>query len=177
MIRRYMDDEDGATIDQNGYTDNDPDLTDNTDNEDNDDDQQKITFLCDYDQEDSYISSTEYTTLQLGMTTLVVSSDGIIRKAEEMFSASMGYALPGTPYRTFPVEVYKGVIEEYYVHDIVWRAFNGELPDGWEVRHTFWEPKKGAEFYSNSLENLQIYPSTVSYMPSVRKCLPDLPGH
>lgn len=116
---------------------------------------------------------TEYAVLKIGITTLVVSSDGKIRKMDDVFSSSIGYALPGTPYRTYTVEVSKNEYEEYYVHDLVWRAFNGEPPAGWEVRHNYWEAKDTAGFYSNALENLELYVSTVTYMPSVRTTLPD----
>ena len=123
--------------------------------------------------EDDVPPATEFTMLRIGITSLVVSSDGRIRRLEDVFSSTLGFALPGTPYRTFPVEVCKGHIEDYYVHDLVWRAFNGEPPEGWEVRHSFWEAKNSNEFYSNCLENLQIYPTTVTRLvASVRKSLP-----
>lgn len=115
---------------------------------------------------------TEYTILRVGISTLIVSNTGRIRKSQDMFSSSIGCALPGTPYRTYVVEIDKNKSEEYFVHDLVWRAFNGEPPEGWEVRHNFWEAKKGAEYYDNSLASLEIYPSTVTYMPSIRRTLP-----
>lgn len=115
---------------------------------------------------------TEYTVLRVGISTLIVSNAGRIRKSNDMFSSSIGCALPGTPYRTYVVEIDKNKCEEYFVHDLVWRAFNGEPPEGWEVRHNFWEAKKGAEYYDNSLAALEIYPSTVKYMPSIRRTLP-----
>lgn len=167
-------DEDEAAAELAGHADTDADiLTDNTDNDEVDDYEHRFTFLYDNEAYEPEKRETEYATLQIGAATLVVSSDGRIRNADNMFSSSVGFALPGTPYRTFPVEIYRAQTEEYYVHDIVWRAFNGEPPEGWEVRHSFWEPKNGNDFYSNSLENLQIYPSTVTYLPSVRKCLPE----
>lgn len=127
------------------------------------------TYEPPVDDEDTGV---EYAVLRIGVTTLVISSDGRIRKARDLFASSMGYAYPGTPYRTYVVEVEKDKMEEYFVHDLVWRAFYGEPPEGWEVRHTLWEAKKGQEFYDNSLETLQIYPSTVAYLPSIQKSLP-----
>ena len=114
----------------------------------------------------------EYAILRIGISTLIVSSEGRIRKSNDMFSSSIGCALPGTPYRTYVVEIEKNKWEEYFVHDLVWRAFNGEPPEGWEVRHKFWEAKQGKEFYDNSLSAIEIYPSTVTYLPSKRNSLP-----
>ena len=119
------------------------------------------------------ISITQFAYIKIGITELVVSSDGHIRKTNDMISTSYGFVLPGTPYRTYSVHIDTNKIEEYFVHDIVWRAFNGEPPSGWEVRHTLWEAKSGNEYYSNSLNSLEIYPSTVTYLPSVRHCLPE----
>lgn len=116
-----------------------------------------------------------FTILRIGISELVISSDGYIRKLEDVFSSSKGFVLPGTPYRTYPVEIQKNEIEEYYVHDLIWRAFHGDPPEGWEVRHNYWETKKNNENYSNALADLEIYPSTVTYMPSIRRSLPE-PG-
>ena len=114
----------------------------------------------------------QFSEIKIGITMLIVSNNGIIRKANDIFSSSMGFALIGTPYRTYIVEIKENQYEEYFVHDLVWRAFNGEPPEGWEVRHKFWEAKRCAEYYDNSLDSLDIYPSTVIYMPSMRECLP-----
>lgn len=142
-----------------------------------DDDAQNKAELYQIEQDSSYEDNertiTQYAYIKIGITELVVSSDGHIRKMDDMISTSYGFALPGTPYRTYSVQVEKHKIEEYFVHDIIWRAFHGEPPSGWEVRHNMWEAKTGKECYSNALDNLQIYPSTVTYLPSVRKCLPD----
>ena len=117
---------------------------------------------------------TEFSLLRIGISSLVISSEGKIRKLEDPFSSSYGFALPGTPYRTYPVKITNDNIEEYFVHDLVWRAFHGEPPEGWEVRHNFWESKNTQGVYSNCLENLEIYRSTVTYLtPCVRGCLPE----
>lgn len=124
------------------------------------------------DHREEETEEIEHTMLRIGEASLIISSNGIIRNLKDIFSASMGYALIGTPYRTYIVEIEKNICEEYFVHDLVWRAFNGEPPEGWEVRHKYWETKRGAEMYDNSLDILDIYPSTVVYLPYVRKCLP-----
>jgi hypothetical protein len=124
-------------------------------------------------EDEEFPTVTQYVYIKIGITELVVSSEGTIRKANDIFSTSKGFVLIGTPYRTYPVEIEKHQIEEYYVHDIVWRVFHGDPPEGWEVRHNMWEAKNGNESYSNALNNLNIYPSTVTYMPSVRAYLPE----
>lgn len=124
-------------------------------------------------EDEAFQTATHHAYIKIGLTELVVSSEGTIRKADDIFSTSKGFVLTGTPYRTYPVEIERHKIEEYYVHDIVWRVFHGDPPEGWEVRHNMWEAKTGSESYSNALNNLNIYPITVTYMPSVRACLPE----
>lgn len=127
------------------------------------------------DQQDvgEELPATRFAYIKIGRTELVVSSNGTIRHADDIFSTSHGINLVGTPYRIYPVEVENNLTENYFVHDIVWRAFNGEPPTGWEVRHTMWEAKNGGEIYSNALVDLEIYMSTVTYIPSVRASLPE----
>lgn len=91
---------------------------------------------------------------------LSVSNTGIIHKqGEEVFLGTRGYRLEGTPYRTYPIA---GRV--YFVHDIVWRAFHGEPPQGWEVRHVQSQKRK---VYDNSLHYLTIMPKIVEYHPTL----------
>ncbi len=159
---------------QNENNDYEYDTENDTDELSSDDEYYKQSDIYIGQDDDNKSPATEFSLLKIGITTLVVSSHGRIRKIDDFFSSSLGFALPGTPYRTFPIEVSKNQIEEYYVHDLVWRAFNGEPPDGWEVRHNFWEAKNAKEFYSNSLENLDIYPSSVTHLSRyARNTLPE----
>lgn len=167
MTKKYAEEED-----LDAFCEHETTLCD-TEEEEDDLEEERIAPQSMYELPSEVNEIVEYTTLYIGIASLVVSSDGMIRKKDDIFSTSAGYALPGTPYRTYMVEIEKGKMEEYFVHDLVWRAFYGEPPEGWEVRHSFWEAKKGTTCYDNSLESLQIYPSTVVYLPSVRKCLLD----
>lgn len=75
-----------------------------------------------------------------------------------------GYALPGTPYRTVPIGG-----REYLVHDLVWRAFHGDPPPGFEVRHTRAAAEEalsaGRLAYDNALASLQICQTNIQYQP------------
>ena len=143
-------------------------------NEDNDNDDISEDDRCkhyyqhyDYDHDNdklfdnNSIKTTEYAILNIGITNLVISNQGKIRNLDNVYSTSMGFTLIGTPYRTFPVKVEKNKIEEYFVHDLVWRAFHGDPPHGWEVRHAYVETKRGNEFYNNALEFLELYLSLI----------------
>lgn len=114
-----------------------------------------------------YLVQPKWRRVCLGQAILDISDRGVIRPKCSLFSSTKGFAYIGTPYRTYTVEVEPGVRKEYFVHDLVWRAFNGDPPEGWEVRHTFDEPLKRRKYYSNSLHCLTIVPSTVTLRPTL----------
>lgn len=106
--------------------------------------------------------------IKIGESELEVSSDGAIRKKGDLFQSSEGFALFGTPFRTFPIQIdSSGPAQLWYVHDIVWRAFNGDPPEGWEVRHTYKEAKRRRATYSNALRHLTIFPIETIIRPTL----------
>lgn len=123
----------------------------------------------DLDGESLHITPVVWKSLRIGNAVIGVSSNGSIRLSSSMFDITKGFGLLGTPYRTVPVELEKGDRREYYVHDLVWRAFNGEPPSGWEVRHTYTESLKRRKYYDNSLKNITITPATVEVRPVIVK--------
>lgn len=91
---------------------------------------------------------------------LYISNEGRIREAHDSLSTE-GLCLPGTPFRTYAVEDH-----EYYVHDLVWRAFHGDPPPGWEVRHRA-NAVHGRSKYPNALAALDIFPARVVLRPTL----------
>ena len=105
--------------------------------------------------------------LKIGHAIIDVSSGGEIKPHEALFRlgeqlATPGVPLLGTPYMTYTVEVEQGSYRTYYVHDLVYHAFNGPLPDGFEVRHVPSHTQKARKHYSNRLGCLMICKRTVS---------------
>ena len=96
---------------------------------------------------------------RLGDAAVQVSDQGKIR-CPRLHYVTEGFAVPGTPYRSYPLYVNKdGPATNMYVHDIIWRAFNGEVPNGYDVRHNMWVVKSRVEKYPNNLASLDIYVS------------------
>jgi hypothetical protein len=87
-----------------------------------------------------------------------VSSTGKYKKYDSLDLASEGIQLHGTPYRYATI-----ANKRYFMHELVWHAFYGDPPDGWEVRHkseyTSLRPRR---VYSNHIANITIYPKVVS---------------
>jgi hypothetical protein len=105
--------------------------------------------------------------LRIGEAIIEVSSNGQIKPfgAELRIGyplATDGIQLPGTPYRIYTVEVSQRDVRRYFVHDLVYYAFNGPPPDGYEVRHIAQYANKPRKVYSNRLGVLDIYPIVVS---------------
>jgi hypothetical protein len=99
----------------------------------------------------------EWRTIILGKHRYQVTSNGKIRHFGKMATITEGLHKVGTPYRTFPIELDDGTICHKYMHNIVYEAFNGHPPKGWEVRHHGDIVMKGDRIYSNALEDLEIY--------------------
>lgn len=97
----------------------------------------------------------EWTRLAVGDTVLNVSTDGKFRfDGMPFYCVTGGLPMAGSPYAVLNIEVEPCVYRSYYAHQLVWRAFNGHVPDGWEVRHA------SADYNDNALDNLDIYPTT-----------------
>lgn len=98
--------------------------------------------------------------LKLGKTVLHVCSTGIVRKeGEPFYFVTAGINLIGSPYRYTIVETDNNVFEKVFMHEIIWRAFNGDVPKDWEVRHKPWVPQEYNREYPNDLSCVDIYPS------------------
>lgn len=82
-----------------------------------------------------------------------VSSQGTLKMYQNA-DTTQGWSYPGSPYKIFTTGN-----NAFYVHDIVYRAFRGEPPPGWEVRH------KTRNYTNNALSNLDIYPKLVITTP------------
>lgn len=147
------------------YEDGEADLCDG-DAYDSDDDgyEQRLNYHIDeyytrcYGTEEVDLKEPEkWTWFRMGDAALMVSDEGKIRCPRKHF-VSYGYAIPGSPYSSYPVAIDKFEPPvQMYVHDIVWRAFNGDIPKGYEVRHSMWVIKERQERYSNSITALDIY--------------------
>jgi hypothetical protein len=110
---------------------------------------------------DEQRTPVQWKTVTVGRTTLSVSNEGKIMISP--FYITTGDREIGTPYRYIQVCSEDGIYINHYVHDIVWRAFkNEDVFDGWEVRHFDYTEMDSGKCYINNLENLHVYPNTVS---------------
>lgn len=105
--------------------------------------------------------------LKIGETIIQVSNQGYIKPYKSLYASTLGCIVPGTPYRSYPVEYDRGDVREYYVHELVWWAFQGTVPKGWVVRHKPSYVSIGArKLYSNALCHLDIFPDTMTRVVS-----------
>jgi hypothetical protein len=114
-------------------------------------------------------SVNRWTSIKIMDAILEVSSEGKVRPYNiDMLLgqplATEGIHLKGTPYRTYTVEIEKGVFKQFYMHELVYHAFLGQPPKGYEVRHIPEHTDKPRKTYSNRLGCLTIAPSGISPM-------------
>ncbi len=106
---------------------------------------------------DEDIVPIEWANLHFNTNTIRVSNKGNVKCTDSLFEPTLGTHVSGTPYSMVRVEIDDNVYRNYYVHELVWVAFNGDIPYGWEVGHKVRE----GDIYSNELSNLDIYKTVV----------------
>lgn len=116
---------------------------------------ENITF------EDVKIRPVHMKRLKVGDAVLHVFSNGAIRR-DSFENTSFGFSLAGTPFRTYTLEYKQNEFRTYFMHELVWQAFHGSPPSGWEVRHKPEYTMFARKMYSNALHHLNLYPSIVS---------------
>lgn len=99
--------------------------------------------------------------VKIGDAVLCVFSNGAVRQ-HDFHNTTFGISLAGTPYRTFTLEYQKNDFRTYYIHELVWKAFHGSPPQGWEVRHRPEYTMHAHKMYSNALHHLTTLPSVVT---------------
>jgi hypothetical protein len=102
--------------------------------------------------------------LKLGRTVVCVFSNGAL-KTGGFETTVRGLPLAGTPFRVFTVEWDHGDFRTFMMHEIIWRAFHGPPPQGWEVRHKPEYTIFPRKVYSNALHHLTITPVIVEKLP------------
>lgn len=101
----------------------------------------------------------EWKLVKVGDTVLHVSSHGKVKPYKSLCLSTNGFPVAGTPYYSYPVEHERGMTRNVLVHDLVWQAFRGTVPPGWDVRHTLSHTRFAKRMYSNAIWNLTLYPS------------------
>lgn len=94
--------------------------------------------------------------IKLGTAILEISSIGTIKPYRSFNNSTEGTILEGTPYRYYKVEEGNNKYKNYYVHELVWQAFNGPPPPDYEIKHKPEYVEKYRKLYSNRLHNLTL---------------------
>jgi len=114
-------------------------------------------YLCDLDNVGAHIE--KWSQLRINESVIGVSTMGRVKPIGSLFAAaSLGVSYLGTPYM-----IQRVGDKNYFVHQLVWHAFNGPVPAGKEIRHNAqYVHKRGHKTYSNRLECLECMSITVS---------------
>jgi hypothetical protein len=98
----------------------------------------------------------KWSLIKIGKAILEVSSIGTIKPYRSINNPTEGIILEGTPYRYYRVEENEGEYKNYYVHEIVWQAFNGTPADEYEIKHKPEYTDNYRKIYSNRLHNITL---------------------
>lgn len=174
MTRHYFDEEYNAAPTSPTEADREDYLNDLEDPngmfESNDTDGIYDDYWCnrEYIERSDIQDSIQWEQLKIGKTLLLICSTGLIRRSSDPFwCVTKGVPLTGTPYSYVMIETEDNVYRRYFVHHLVWKAFQGDVPTGWEVRHKPTIPMEYTREYPNDLSMLDIYPITASSCPIV----------
>ena len=151
---RHIEPEDFYTYSNESYDSNERGVDGDGENDD---------YWCHREYMDRMNPSTNailWEPLKIGKTLLHVCSSGVIRRAGDPFwCVTKGIPLTGTPYSYAMIETEDNVYKRFFIHHIVWKAFQGDVPPGWEVRHKPCVPMEYTREYPNDLGLLDIYPA------------------
>ena len=100
--------------------------------------------------------SIRWTLIKIGSTILDVSTIGTIRPYRSSNIPTEGTILEGTPYRYYRVEEGPNKYNCYFVHEIVWQAFNGTPSDEYRIAHKPEYTTSYRKVYSNRLHNITL---------------------
>jgi hypothetical protein len=118
-------------------------------------------FYLEQDRDDIFyeedINPTRWNKIKIANNTIYVSNKGEVKFSDSIFNCSKGIHIEGTPYRSICIPLSNYDTEIYYIHELVWVAFNDDIPEGWFVGHK----DKSSAIYDNSLFNLDLYRTTV----------------
>jgi len=98
----------------------------------------------------------KWSRIKIGKGIYEISSNGLIRPYNSLETSTEGVLVKGTPYRIYKIELSEGIYKNFYMHDLVWFAFNGLPPDGFEVRHKYEYTCKAKKIYVNKLYYLTL---------------------
>ena len=110
------------------------------------------------------IAPEKWKCIKLNGQILMVSTMGRMKPYGDIFAVSSGgVEYPGTPYRYYPIGN-----KNYFVHELVWFAFCGDVADGHEIRHKpHYVQTHDHKLYTNRLECITILPSTIASITKV----------
>jgi hypothetical protein len=155
----YYPDEDNTLADEYGEPWEDDGHEGGSDEHTEDIDDEHEDWYSSRDPDDRSFEPIQWAKLKLGKTVINVCSTGIVRReGDPFYHVTSGVTLVGSPYRYIVVETEDDVFEKFFMHELVWKAFNGEVPNHWEVRHKAWVPLEHNREYPNDLYCVEIYP-------------------
>lgn len=94
--------------------------------------------------------------IKINRQVLEISTYGTIREYKTFDKSTEGKVYEGTPYRYYTIHTLEGKQINYFMHEIIWKAFNGQPPSGYEIRHKPEYLSKYRKIYSNRLHNLEL---------------------
>jgi len=115
----------------------------------------------DYQNDNPYLSEItrpqiKWALIRLDTNVFEISTIGTIKPYRSLEKSTEGTNYSGTPYRYYSVQTKEGYQKNYYVHELVWRAFNGPPHENYEIKHKPEYTAKYRQLYSNSLHNLTL---------------------
>jgi hypothetical protein len=109
------------------------------------------------------MGSIRWAKVELGLTTLFVCNTGgyVRRMGDPFWHVVKGAIMDNSPYSYIMVETEKNKTERFLIHELVWKAFQGDVLPDWELRHKPYIAREFPREYPNDLCHLELYPKVL----------------
>jgi hypothetical protein len=98
--------------------------------------------------------SVRWTIIKIGKEIFEISTYGHIKPYRSLEQSTEGILLQGTPFRYYRFQDNT----KYFMHELVWQAFNGTPMENYEIKHKSEYTNKCHKIYSNRLHNITLVP-------------------
>lgn len=83
----------------------------------------------------NYVKLDEYPNYEIYANSKIIRKEKISKSGKTLKKRELFPTKAKNGYRTVRIMNKDGVMKQFYLHRLIWMAFNGEIPEGYEIDH------------------------------------------